>query len=186
MPVAAGNLRETAFAELWETGRVFTDLREPRLGGRCGRCEFREVCGGCRCRAYAAYGDYLAEDPACGYEPGRYGGDVVRLPAARTFGLEVRYTLAWAPAARARLEAIPGFARGMVVQAVEAFARAREAVLVTPAHLAEVRSRWGITPGRPFAPPVAGVAGVAAVAGVPSPSPDAPPGSPASPPPAEG
>src|SRR5438094_564744 len=75
MPVAAGNLRETTFAELWETGRVFTDLREPRLGGRCGRCEFREVCGACRCRAYATYGDYLAEDPACGYEPGRYGGD---------------------------------------------------------------------------------------------------------------
>ena len=152
MPVTAGNLRTTSFAELWETGRVFTDLREASLGGRCGRCEFREVCGGCRCRAYATYGDYLAEDPACGYEPGGHGGELVRLPAAQTFGLEVRYGLAWEPAARARLDAVPAFARAMVVQAVEGYARGEEASVVTLDLLAEVRRRWGITPGRPFAP----------------------------------
>ena len=79
MPVAAGNLRETGFAELWERAQVFTDLRTSRLGGRCGACEFRELCGGCRCRAYATYGDYLAEDPACGYQPGAHGGELIRL-----------------------------------------------------------------------------------------------------------
>jgi AdoMet-dependent heme synthase len=168
MPVSAGNVRETGFAELWERGRVFTDLREPRLGGRCGRCEFREICGGCRCRAYATSGDYLAEDPACSYEPARHGGEVVRVAPSRTFGLEVRYTLAWEPAARSRLEAVPAFARGMVVQAVEAHVRARGDSAVTPAHLAEVRQRWGITPGRPFAPPLA-------VAAAPPVSPDASP-----------
>jgi radical SAM protein with 4Fe4S-binding SPASM domain len=152
MPVSAGNLRAVGFAELWARGRVFADLREPRLGGRCGACEFREVCGGCRCRAYATFGDYLAEDPACAYEPGRHGGEVVRLPGEQTFGLEVRPTLAWEPAARARLDAIPGFARGMVVEAVEAYARTRGQAVVTPALMAEVRSRWGITPGRPFTP----------------------------------
>jgi radical SAM protein with 4Fe4S-binding SPASM domain len=152
MPVAVGNLRETAFAELWSEGRVFADLREARLGGRCGRCEFRELCGGCRCRAYATYGDYLAEDPACAYEPGRHGGEVIRLPVAQTFGLEVRYALAWAPSARARLDAVPAFARAMVVEAAEAYARRQGATEVTTGLLAEVRSRWGITPGRPFAP----------------------------------
>jgi radical SAM protein with 4Fe4S-binding SPASM domain len=152
MPVSAGNLREVGFAELWERGRVFTDLREPKLGGRCGACEFQVVCGGCRCRAYATFGDYLAEDPACAYEPGRYGGEVLRLPGEQTFGLEVEPALAWEPAARTRLDAIPAFARGMVVQAVEAYARANGHGAVTPALLAEVRSRWGINPGRPFTP----------------------------------
>jgi len=169
MPVSAGNVRETGFAELWEQGRVFTDLREPRLGGRCGRCEFREICGGCRCRAYATFGDYLAEDPACGYQPGRHGGEVVRVSLSRTFGLEVRYTLAWESAAQARLLAVPAFARGMVVQAVETYVRGRGQSTVTPAHLAEVRQRWGITPGRPFAPPLA------AVTAAPPASPDASP-----------
>ena len=152
MPVAAGNLRETGFAELWNGSPVFADLREPRLGGRCGACEFRTVCGGCRCRAYATYGDYLAEDPACAYQPGRHGGVLISLPTEQTFGLEVRPTLAWAPEARSRLDAIPGFARAMVVQAVEAYARRRGQTTVTPALMAEVRSRWGTTPGRPFTP----------------------------------
>ena len=94
MPVAAGNLRETGFAELWERAQVFTDLRTGPLGGRCGACEFREICGGCRCRAYATYGDYLAEDPACGYQPGAHGGELIRLGVEQTFGLEVRFALA--------------------------------------------------------------------------------------------
>ncbi len=152
MPVAAGNLRARGFAELWEEAGVFTDLRTGPLGGRCGACEFREICGGCRCRAYATHGDYLAEDPACAYRPGGHGGALIRLPVAQTFGLDPRPSLAWEAAARARLEAIPGFARAMVVQAVEAYARAAGAVTVTPALLAEVRSRWGIAPGRSFTP----------------------------------
>ncbi len=152
MPVSAGNLREVGFAELWERGRVFADLREARLGGRCGACEFREICGGCRCRAYASFGDYLAEDPACAYQPGQYGGTLLRLPAEQTFGLEVEPTLPWEAEARARLDAIPAFARGMVVQAVEAYARQAGRATVTPALLAEVRSRWGINPARPFTP----------------------------------
>ena len=47
MPVAAGNLRETGFAALWEEAQVFTDLRTRPLGGRCGACESPEICGGC-------------------------------------------------------------------------------------------------------------------------------------------
>ncbi len=152
MPVSAGNLRQVGFDELWERGRVFADLREPRLGGRCGACEFQAICGGWRCRAYATYGDYLAEDPACAYQPGRLGGRVVGLPTDQTFGLDVRYTLPWETAARARLEAVPGFARAMVVEAVEAYARGQGQTAVTPALMSEVRGRWGINPGRPFTP----------------------------------
>ncbi|MBI4638225.1 MAG: radical SAM protein [Candidatus Rokubacteria bacterium] len=143
MPVSAGNLREVGFADLWRTAEVFEDLREPRLHGRCGACEFSKICGGCRCRAYATYGDYLAEDPACAYQPGAHGGRVIDLPSSLTFGLAVAYELGWEEAARARLAAIPSFARGMVVKAVEAYARGRGETVITPALLAEVRERWG-------------------------------------------
>jgi radical SAM protein with 4Fe4S-binding SPASM domain len=153
MPVAAGNLRERPFADLWREAPLFGDLRaSERLGGRCGACEFRELCGGCRCRAYATYGDYLAEDPACSYTPGAHGGQVIRLETGRTFGLDATPALPWAPAALTRLDAVPAFARGMVVQAVEAYARSQGAAEVTPALLADVRSRWGINPARPFSP----------------------------------
>jgi len=143
MPVAAGNLRETSFGDVWRGAHVFEQLREPTLGGRCGACEFSRVCGGCRCRAYATHGDYLAEDPACGYQPGAHGGQVIELPATLTFGLPVDYELVWDEAARERLAAIPSFARGMVVKAVEAYARGRGDTIITPALLADVRSRWG-------------------------------------------
>ncbi len=143
MPVAAGNLRQRSFADLWREAPVFGALREPRLGGRCGACEFAKLCGGCRCRAYATYGDYLAEDPACAYQPGAYGGHVIDVPAMLTFGLPVSYELRWEDAARARLDAIPSFARGMVAKAVEAYARSRGESVITPALLADARARWG-------------------------------------------
>jgi hypothetical protein len=55
----------------------------------------------------------------------------------------VDYQLSWEPAARERLQAIPSFARGMVVKAVEAYARGRGEAVITPAMLADVRARWG-------------------------------------------
>lgn len=143
MPVAAGSLRHASFAEIWRQADVFQDLRDPKLGGRCGACEFSKICGGCRCRAYATHGDYLAEDPACGYQPGAHGGQVIELPATLTFGLPVDYELTWEPGARERLQAIPSFARGMVVRAVEAYARGRGDTVITRELLADVRAKWG-------------------------------------------
>jgi len=143
MPVSAGNLRQTSFADLWRSAPVLTALRDSRLGGRCGACEFSKICGGCRCRAYATHGDYLAEDPACAYEPGGHGGGVIDLPAEQTFGIEVSYEIMWEDAARARLTAIPSFVRGMVVKAVEGYARSHGQSVVTQDMLADVRSKWG-------------------------------------------
>jgi radical SAM protein with 4Fe4S-binding SPASM domain len=67
LPVVAGNVRMESFPEIWENSPVFLDLRKRELGGRCGRCDYRKVCGGCRARAYAKTGDYLESDPLCGY-----------------------------------------------------------------------------------------------------------------------
>ncbi len=70
LPVLAGDLRKQSFAEVWETSPVFQLLRETdNLKGKCGRCEFRNVCMGCRARAYSASGDFLDEEPFCVYEP---------------------------------------------------------------------------------------------------------------------
>ena len=60
-----------------------------------------------------------------------------------TFGLPVDYELTWEPGARERLDAIPSFARGMVVKAVEAYARGRGQAVVTAEVLAQVRAQWG-------------------------------------------
>jgi AdoMet-dependent heme synthase len=66
LPVRAGNVRDQEFRDIWETSPVFRALRDPgNLTGKCGRCRYRVLCQGCRARAYAASGDFLAEEPDC-------------------------------------------------------------------------------------------------------------------------
>lgn len=110
MTVVAGNVLEEGFSRVWSESPVLEELRDRgRLKGRCGRCEFNEMCGGCRCRAYAAFGDYMQEDPACTYEP-----------AGRPLGTAAP---AWNEAARARLERIPiRFIRNKVRRGLEDYA----------------------------------------------------------------
>jgi len=70
LPVLAGNIRFKALKDIWETASVFADLRDPdRLMGKCGACEYRVVCGGCRARAFGQTGHYLNEEPFCNYLP---------------------------------------------------------------------------------------------------------------------
>lgn len=70
LPVPAGSVRTDPITTIYRESPLFRLLRQPeRFGGRCGRCEFREVCGGSRSRAYALTGDPLAEEPACIYRP---------------------------------------------------------------------------------------------------------------------
>jgi AdoMet-dependent heme synthase len=70
LPAVSGDLRKQTFADVWENSAVFNDLRDAdNLKGKCGCCEFRYICMGCRARAYAATGDYLDEEPFCIYQP---------------------------------------------------------------------------------------------------------------------
>jgi len=70
LPAIAGDLRKERFADIWNNARVFNDLRDTNnLKGKCGCCEFRNICMGCRARAFAATGDYLDPEPFCVYEP---------------------------------------------------------------------------------------------------------------------
>lgn len=69
-PVVVGDVRERSLASLYRDSALMRALRDPeRLGGRCGRCEFADICGGSRARALAVHGDAFAEDPACCYDP---------------------------------------------------------------------------------------------------------------------
>ncbi len=69
---SVGNIKQVPFKELWFNSKVFNDLRDfSKYEGKCGECEFVNVCGGCRARADAVYGDYMAEEPFCSYIPPR-------------------------------------------------------------------------------------------------------------------
>jgi radical SAM protein with 4Fe4S-binding SPASM domain len=87
MPLTVGNVREKSFKDIWFNSKVFKDLRDiDQLKGKCGKCEYRDICGGCRARAYGvstnlmdfcgalhepieSQSDYLTEDPWCIYKP---------------------------------------------------------------------------------------------------------------------
>ncbi len=70
LEVSSGNLRKQNLREIWESSPVFRRLRDfSSYKGRCGHCEYVRVCGGCRARAFATTGDYMTEEPLCGYQP---------------------------------------------------------------------------------------------------------------------
>jgi radical SAM protein with 4Fe4S-binding SPASM domain len=87
LPIALGNIRQKSFKDIWFNSEILRNLRDfKKLKGKCGRCEYNVVCGGCRARAYGLtsdfidfcgdlheptelHGDYLAEEPWCTYKP---------------------------------------------------------------------------------------------------------------------
>ncbi len=70
LDVDCGDITQASFADIWNRSDIFLSLRNfDELKGKCGACEFKKVCGGCRARAYEATGDFLAEEPLCSYQP---------------------------------------------------------------------------------------------------------------------
>jgi AdoMet-dependent heme synthase len=120
---SVGNLKNSSFKDLWDNAPLMNQLRDrKKLEGKCGSCEFSSMCSGCRARAFAETGNYMAEDNSCDYEPGKYGGKEITLKIEDTLGLEVEYKAQWTEEATERLQRIPSFARGMVIKSVERFA----------------------------------------------------------------
>ncbi len=73
LPLSAGNVRHEKLLDIYHHSALFTTLHDrTRLKGKCGVCEFRNVCGGSRARAYACTGDWLESDPVCNYEPAQW------------------------------------------------------------------------------------------------------------------
>jgi len=152
LPVFAGNLRQAGLSELWATSPLFADIRRrSSLGGRCGSCEMNTQCGGCRARAFGMTGDLMAEDPLCTHTPGKFTGSPLLTlkggPPAIEYGLgSPLATIAWDDDAKARMQRIPAFVRGMVTKAVEEHCRKAGLTVVTAAALDEIRARM---PKRP-------------------------------------
>ena len=70
LDVECGDITKQSFKDVWENSKVFNTLRDfKNLEGKCGICEFKQVCAGCRARAYEATGSYLAQEPLCSYKP---------------------------------------------------------------------------------------------------------------------
>ncbi len=83
LPMGAGNIRHDRLSDIYRHSPLFQSLRDTsKLKGKCGICEFKEICGGSRARAYALTGDPLAEEPCCVYIPKRspQGSKVVNNP----------------------------------------------------------------------------------------------------------
>ena len=79
-PKPAGNIRTQSFKDIWENSSLFKELRDfKKYKGKCGSCEYVTVCGGCRARAYAVNGDYLEEEPFCGYKPVKLRSENLKL-----------------------------------------------------------------------------------------------------------
>ncbi|MSR35438.1 MAG: radical SAM protein [Gemmatimonadetes bacterium] len=138
-PTVAGDLTTTSFGEIWDCSPVFQTIRGGALGGKCGRCEFKSVCGGCRARAYAETGDLMGPDESCAYEP-TGAVPVVEPHRTVTYGSSpAAPVMEWAPEAALRMQGIPSFVRAVVTERVERFARERGYARVDLDVIAEVR-----------------------------------------------
>ena len=142
MPVPAGDLREMNFADIWNSSDLFQELRRGTLGGKCGRCEYRVICGGCRARAYGSSGDYLAEDSSCAYEP-EEDRPLVESRVV-SYGVAVEEKLPWSAEAQARIQRIPSFVRGVVVKRIEDYAQREGHTEVTADLMLEVRRKMPV------------------------------------------
>lgn len=130
---SVGNIRQQSFLEIWDQAPQFQLLRQPQLAGKCGDCEYRKLCGGCRARPVALGGGILDADPWCAYQP--RGEEVIEpLSAAST-------RLSWSNEAEIRISRVPGFVRKMVRKKAEAYVRECGEAVVTVDHLDQLTAR---------------------------------------------
>lgn len=136
MPLTVGNVRERSLASLWENAPYLKLIRKGGYAGRCGVCEYSELCGGCRARALAEKGDFMGEDSFCGYVP-RGQGKVKLTPAAKG-------ELEWTDAARQRTAKAPFFMQSVIVKIIEEQAKKRGVSRITSEFIDEIK---GANPG---------------------------------------
>lgn len=144
IPTEEGSIRRQLFWDIWERGDGFKCLRDPVLRGKCGACEYRYLCGGCRARALAHSGGLMDSDPLCPYATDQRAPLV---PLANSEIVGVR----WSAEAAQRLARVPLFLRNLVKKRAEAFVAGRGEQLITTQHLSLlVAQRFGgNAPARP-------------------------------------
>lgn len=133
IPLSEGNVRERAFWDIWDNSERFLLLRRPQLEGKCGACEYRLLCGGCRARPLAQGDGLMAADSWCDYSP--QAGEAVE-PLRETPS-----NITWTAEAEARLARVPGFLRKMVKQRAENYVREIGQEVVCAEHLATLAAK---------------------------------------------
>jgi radical SAM protein with 4Fe4S-binding SPASM domain len=133
IPDEEGSIRERPFWEIWDHSPTFQALRHPNLNGKCGRCEYQRLCGGCRARPLVMGRQLMDADPWCSYRPS--GSAVIQPMKAQPS------RLTWSLEAEQRLARVPSFLRKMVRNRAETYAQEQGARQVTGEHLAALASR---------------------------------------------
>ena len=131
MDIEAGDLRKEDFASIWEGSAVLAKYRTPEYGGKCGMCQYRLLCGGCRARAYALTGDDMGEDYWCVYEPVGQEEAIVNEDTMSKFAGGEDSGVEWSAEALETLGKVPVFARAIVKASVEKYAKEKGLTTVT-------------------------------------------------------
>ncbi|MCU7918851.1 MAG: radical SAM protein [Candidatus Thiodiazotropha sp. (ex Epidulcina cf. delphinae)] len=134
IPDEAGSIREHAFWDIWDQTPTFELLRHPELQGKCGKCEFQKLCGGCRARSLAMGGTLMDADPWCGHYPS--GRPVIEPLSDNPDTLVI-----WSPEAEQRLSRVPGFLRKMVRKRAESYVRELGESVITTEHMATLAAK---------------------------------------------
>ena len=134
IPDEDGSIREQGFWEIWDNSPGFQQLRNPTLGGKCGKCEYRKLCGGCRARPLAMGGTIMDADPWCSHYP-------TGKPVIQPLVEHQNTTISWSAEAQQRLERVPGFLRKMVRKRAEAHVLELGENQVTSEHMATLAAR---------------------------------------------
>ncbi|MEK6672340.1 MAG: radical SAM protein [Nitrospirota bacterium] len=133
MSVTAGNIREHTLSSIWGGASSLSSLRDGVYSGRCGICEYAEICGGCRARALMENGDFMGEDPLCSYIPSGKSRVIIN----DSFNTDMQ----WDEKARERLRNVPNFMQGMIIRMVETVARDRGVEVVTNELMDEMKGK---------------------------------------------
>ena len=137
IPDEEGSIRNQGFWEIWDQSPTFDRLRNPELKGKCGKCEYQKLCGGCRARPLAMGGDIMDADPWCGHRPS--GKAIIQPLVEQSAG-----TIKWSEEASQRLQRVPGFLRKMVRKRAESHVQGLGESIVTVEHLSTLAAnRFG-------------------------------------------
>ncbi|WP_146066842.1 radical SAM/SPASM domain-containing protein [Candidatus Venteria ishoeyi] len=135
-----GHIRQQKFSTIWQQAQDFQQLRQPKLSGRCGVCEYQQLCGGCRARPVAVGKSLMDEDNFCAYVP--QGGSMIQALS------DDAYKVTWSEQAHSRLQHVPKFLRKMVKKRAEAYVAEQGETEVTTTHLSILSARrFGGKPG---------------------------------------
>ncbi len=130
---SVGNIRQNDFNTIWSEADDFKLLREPKLEGRCGSCEYQRLCGGCRARPVVEGQGLMGGDNFCSYVS---TGQAIIQPLQCE-----KNKIIWSDEADKRLQQIPSFIRKMVKKRAEIYVLELGEMKVTPEHLATLSAR---------------------------------------------